>query len=208
MVVGGVGVFVIAIVVLLLFVLPATREGSLPLQAQPAPGGGAPTMPGPPGMPGPGMPGMGGFGMAPPTVPEGVKGDPLEPSRPNPFKPVGVLGIEAIEDFVTPATRYGPVWSRMPITTRVGFPRPERPARPAPPEPPPPTAKKFLRISVIMWSKGVPTASYETAEGKIGSIQPGDWVEEWQVVEIGQDYVVVKNRDTGEIQRVFLKGKE
>ena len=150
---------------------------------------------------------MPGVGMAPAAVPEVAKGDPLEPSRPNPFKPIGIVGIVPIEEFVTLATRYGPDWSRIPITMREAFIRPQRPPRPAPPEPPPPTAKRFLRISMIMWREGVPTASYETADGKTGTIRPGDWIEEWQVVEIGQDYAIVKKRDTGEIQRVLLKGK-
>ena len=58
-----------------------------------------------------------------------------------------------------------------------------------------------------MWSAGTPTATYESTDGKSGVIQPGDWVEEWQIVEIGQDYAVAKSRDTGEIERVFLKAK-
>jgi len=58
-----------------------------------------------------------------------------------------------------------------------------------------------------LWMEGSPTATYETVDGKSGSIQPGDWVEDWQVIEIGQDYVVVKNQATGELQRVFLRGK-
>ena len=231
MVVGSAGVFVIAIVILLLFVLPASQVGSPPVEAQP-PGSMGPgsTPPGasgewttrlglggygagypgvPPGMPGaPGMPGMGPFGAmggaqvatAPPAE---FKGPPLESERDNPFTPPGV----ELELALAAATKYGPDWSRMPVTTRVGFVRPERPPRPAPPEPPPPTAKRFLRISSMMWSAGRPIATYEAADGKTGTIQPGDWVEEWQVIEMGQDYVVVKHRDTGEIQRVFLKGK-
>ena len=154
------------------------------------------------------MPGMGPFGAmggaqvaaAPPAE---FKGPPLESERDNPFTPPGV----ELELALAAATKYGPDWSRVPVTTRVGFVRPERPPRPTPPAPPPPTAKRFLRISSMMWSEGRPIATYETADGNTGTIQPGDWVEEWQVIEMGQDYVVVKHRDTGEIQRVFLKGK-
>ncbi len=161
-----------------------------------------------PGMPGMGPPGaMGGaqVAAAPPTE---FKGPPLESERDNPFTTPSIgLEIAGLGPALVAATKYGPDWSRMPVTTRVGFVRPERPPRPTPPEPPPPTAKRFLRISSMMWSEGRPIATYETADGKTGTIQPGDWVEEWQVIEMGQDYVVVKHRDTGEIQRVFLKGK-
>jgi len=155
------------------------------------------------------MPGMAGvMPAAPPPAPSVAKGEPLERFRPNPFSPPGgEIAIARIGDYVTPATTYGPDWGAIPITTRVAFVRPQRPERPEPPEPPPPTAKRFLRVSMIMWREGVPTATYETIDGKSGIIQPGDWVEEWQVLEMGQDYIIVKNRDTGEIQRVFLKGK-
>jgi len=201
MVVGSAGAFVIAIVILLLFVLPASQVGSPPVEAQPPGVGGGP--PGMPGMPGMGPPSAMGGAQVAAAPPAEFKGPPLEAERDNPFASPAV----ELEPALATATKYGPDWSRMPVTTRVGFVRPERPPRPAPPEPPPPTAKRFLRISSIMWSGGRPTATYETADGKTGTIQPGDWVEEWQVIEMGQDYVVVKHRDTGEIQRVFLKGK-
>ena len=234
MVAGGAGIFVIAVIIMLLFVLPANRAGSPSVEAQP-PAGGPPAIPGyrqprdstamgaPPGMPGvggmpgapgmravPGMPGVPGImpGMlpgvmaaAPPSTE--FKGPALESPRDNPFAPPGI----ELDLALAAATQYGPDWSRIPVTTRVGFVRPERPPRPIPPAPPPPTAKRFLRISSMMWSEGRPIATYETAAGKTGTIQPGDWVEEWQVIEMGQDYVIVENRDTGEIQRVFLKGK-
>ncbi len=224
MVVSGVGLFVLAIVILLLFVLPVTPTGSPSVQAQPpspstGPGAGGTPMGGAPpderlrlmgpGMPGPGgMPGMAGFeamGAMVPEAPDIAKGDPIESSRPNPFASVGVVGVVQVGPLVTAATTYGPLWSHIPITARLGFVRPERPERPSPPEPPPPTAKKFLRISSIAWVKGTPTATYETIDDKYGTVQPGDWVDEWQIIEIGQDYVIAKNRDTGEIQRVFLK---
>ena len=208
MVVGGIAAFVIAIIILLLFVLPAGQKGSPSVQAQPAPGGGPADYHMPPGMGAP-PEAMAGGPMAAPSL-ASVPKDPLEPSRVNPFgAPGGEIAIGRIQALATRAIRYGPDWSRIPITTRVGFVRPERAPRPAPPGPPPPTEKKFLRISSIMWlwMEGSPTATYETVDGKSGSIQPGDWVEDWQVIEIGQDYVVVKNQATGELQRVFLRGK-
>lgn len=177
---------------------------------------GAPGMP-----PGMGAPGMAGYGAgmygAAPAVPgvlaaEAVKGDPLERNRDNPFAPLGAaaLGIISLEDYITSATTYGPDRSALPITLREGFVRPSRPLHPAPAPSPEEietiAAGAELRISSIMWVAGKPFATYETPDGRTGTIGPGDVVEDWRVIEIGRDYVMVQNTKNREmVQRLPLK---
>ena len=49
-------------------------------------------------------------------------------------------------------------------------------------------------------------ATYESG-GKGGTIQPGDVVGDWQVMEIWRDRVVVADRRTGRQQTVYLTSK-
>jgi len=210
---------------------PAAGPGGAP-GGPPGPGmmpggglsGGPPGMPGMPGPPLPGMPtpptttaGMGmGMGMgaagglaapagaaAPETGRIAAKSHmPLEPPRANPFLPVeGAAGL-----IKTTATKYGPDWSQIPITTRLGFTRPTYPRQPRLPELPEPLSSPSMRITGITWSGGMPLASYETKDGKTGVVGPGDIVDDRQVLKIGQDYVVVRNRKTNQVQRLQLRG--
>ncbi len=198
MMAGGLGALMIALALLLMVVLPATQLGSVTTEAQPQ-------MPGPPrsgGMPvagsggpmGPGMGMPGGIGMmgmgmgvqaAPAPVVNTFEGDPFEGSQPNPFS--GGIGTEA-----GVAVTIGPAQRR---------PEPEPVAAPELGE------VKFMRISSIMWNSDRPLAIYEMRNGKTGSIQPGDIVDDWLVEQIGQDYVKVSNVVSGEVRRVPLKAK-
>jgi len=136
---------------------------------------------------------------------------PLEPSRPNPFGAVGVAAKSMTRELGTRATIYGPDWSRIPITRRVGFLQPTRPPHP----PPGPSAIEAaaiatgagarIRISSILWSEGSPLATYETSAGETGTVGPGDLIDRFKVVEIGRDYVVVMDTRTNVPQRLPLK---
>jgi hypothetical protein len=179
---------------------------------------GAPVgMPGAPtGMPGaeggmPGMPGAGGEAAAAAPAAPAVVLPPLEPSRPNPFGGVGVATKSLTQELRTRATKYGPDWSRIPITRRVGFLQPTRPPHPAPG----PSASEAaaiatgagakIRISSILWSEGSPLATYESTSGETGTVGPGDLIDKFRVVEIGRDYVVVMDTKTNVPQRLPLK---
>lgn len=225
---GSLLLTVMAGVVFFLFVLPAlsgSGESAAQEGAPPGPGGpppmdgpgGPPGMGGPagPGMPGgPGGPGEMGAAAAPAAPIEPV--DPLEGSRPNPFLPrdaaVSADGTLAKAPF---ATNYGPNWSRLPISARLGYPRPTIPAA-RPVSPPAPEEQLDLNITVsgIMWtSDGQASAvcEYETgAPGrrKSGVVRPGDIVENWQVVEIWRDRVVVQDRKSGKQQTVYMTTKK
>ncbi len=178
--------------------------GSMPMM-----GGG---MGGPPGM-GSSMPMMGGAGGAGAgaAAPGGgaaaaapkkeVK--PFEPYRENPFLPLQGGGP------VTPRWyRYGPRWTSAPIGLVLqGLPRPARPAPKAPPPPPAPI-EKILRVSSIAWAGGQPMATYEMPDGKTGIVKPGEFIGDWQVIEILRDRIKVRNRKTGQEQEVFLRPKE
>jgi len=220
MMAGGLGSLMIALALLLMVVLPATQIGSITTEAQPqmpGPSGAAPPRPG--GMPGPPMPGgaptLGGMGMmgtgigmgmgaAPAPVESSFTGDPFENSQPNPFS--GGIGIET-PAAVTRATTYGPVWSELPLASRIGIgPAQRRPER-EPVAAPEVAEVKFMRISSIMWAGDRPLAIYEMRDGKTGSVQPGDIVDDWLVEQIGQDYVKVSNVVSGEVRRVPLKAK-
>lgn len=186
------------------------------------PGMGGPGMPGGPGM-GPGMPGepgMGGPGGPPgmeggmgapgaPAAAPAKPGKPWEASRPNPFLPRGMAAGEAAGGGEPPVVyRYGTNWSRLPLTARLGFPRPQIPARVAPPAPKPEEAPAFdVLITSIMWTQdGQAQAIYES-EGKSGVIKPGDIVGKWQVVEIWRDRVVIADRESGARQTVYMTTK-
>ena len=194
MMAGGIGTFALAIT--LLFVLPATQPGRIASQAQPEPGKVA--------MPGVNelvLPELPGAEEAP--TPSSFTGDPLEPSRPNPFQAGAGLDIEAIESITTAATTYGPAWDGMPIATRMSLGAPQRGPEPKAE----PVPKPSMRISSVMWTASKPLATYETADGKTGSVQPGDIVDNWVVEQIGQDYALVRNTMTGECRRAPLKTK-
>ena len=200
MMVSGVALFALAVMVLLLFVLPAARLGSTPSEAQP---------------PGASPPGGGGtYGMSPTEAApaaDAFKGAPLEPSRTNPFARPGGVGVTATAAYRTGATRYGPDWSRLPLTLRKPFMRPWRAPHPAPA----PTQAQaettqegtvgLFRVSSVMWAQGKPSATYETPDGKSGSVGPGDLIGNWRVTEIGSNYMIVQNTQTNVVQRLPLK---
>ncbi|HEY3397108.1 MAG TPA: hypothetical protein VGM19_05545 [Armatimonadota bacterium] len=226
MMVGGLGVFAVAVMILLLFVLPfvqmtAEAQSPAPGAAPPAPGApasGPPPMPGAPGAPGaasmPGAPGVPGAeaGAAAPAA-SGVPQSPLEVARPNPFSIAGAAPLPAsvTKEYRTGATKYGPDWSRLPITLRKGFVRPERPPHP----PPGPSAEDIqaisggaaakFSVSIILWTQGSPLATIE-ADGDTGSVAPGETFHGWRVVEIGQNYVIMLDPKTNTTQRLQLKG--
>lgn len=235
---GGVIALSAALAVVLLVVLPAVYSPQSARAQMGGPGGGPsaaspmPMGPGgagaPGGMPGPGMgmPGMGGMGgmggpgaMGPgmgmgmgverpaapaqPAAPTEVV-EPLEPYRENPFLPLEAAGRRERMPWVR---SYGWSMSRFPIAMAASMPRPSRPEPKAPPPPPPP-AEKFLRVSSIAWTGGQAMATYETPDGKTGVVKPGEFVGEWQVVEILRDRIKVKHRKSGEVQEVFLRPRE
>ncbi|NLO73066.1 MAG: hypothetical protein GX100_03005 [candidate division WS1 bacterium] len=234
MMVSGVALFGVAVMILLLFVLPAVQMTGTPSEAQPPPGGempggeamppaggppmGDPGMPGgPEGMPGgpPGAPGAGppGEAAAAPAAPAVVQ-PPLERSRPNPFAPVGVTTkapVSAVKEFKTAKTKYGPVWSQVPVTLRAGFLRPERPAHP-PPGPSPSEIGEIvaetrakIRVSSILWSEGSPLATYETTAGETGTVGPGDMIDNYRVTEIGRTHMTIQDTRTNVTERLPLR---
>lgn len=155
----------------------------------------------------PGMrPGMMGRGAAPAAEPtaEAVEfqGDPFENSRPNPF--VSVLDAQAIR---TAGTTYGPDWSQMPLASYLGIGSVQRRPEPEVIAAAEAEEAKFMRIGGIMWTAGRPLAMYEMRTGETGSVAPGDIVDDWQIEQIGQDYVAVRNVVSGESRRLGLRGK-
>lgn len=220
---GGLFLMVLAGVILFLFVMPAiSGSGDAVAQAQP-PGGGMPGggmgggmpsggMGG--GTPGGGMPGggMGGdtTGAAATTAaPMAVESDSrkLEGSRANPFLPRGAVAGEDGTAGPPFRTRYGANWSQLPITYRLGFVRPRVPAarEVAPPQIVLPAAD--MVVTSILWTQdGQAMAVYE-AGSKSGVVKPGDVVDTWQVVEIGRDYVVVADRESGRQRTVYMSAR-
>jgi len=153
------------------------------------------------------MPGGGGAGAPAAAGPADPRA--LEPSRINPFLPRGETAPTAGGLKEPPLTYgYGTNWHRLPITARLGFPRPNIPAR-AVVQPPAPTEEPSFDITVtsILWTQdGQAMAVYESG-GKSGVIKPGDVVGDWQVAEIWRDRVVVADRKTGRQQTVYLTTK-
>jgi len=119
--------------------------------------------------------------------------------------------VTATGAYRTGATRYGPDWSRYPITLREPFMRPWRALHPAPA----PTQGQaqatregtagLFRVSSVMWVQGRPSATYEMPDGKYGSVTPGDLIGNWRVTEIGRSYVIVQDTQTNVVQRLPLK---
>lgn len=170
------------------------------------PGGGMPGM----GLPGAGTLGPGGTGAAPGVTPGGpvtAPKQPLEPWRENPFLPLGVEGAAARAPMPWVRT-YGPNWHKYPIGLGVvGMPMIDRPG-PRPTPLPPPPAERFMRVSSIVWTGGQAFASCELPDGRTVVVKPGEFVGDWQVVEILRDRIRVRHRTRGDIQEVFLRPKE
>jgi hypothetical protein len=130
----------------------------------------------------------------------------MYPYRLNPFTPAEA-GAEA-RGKMPWVRRYGLNWDRYPIGLQVvTLPRPERPAL-KPPPPPPPAAERILRISSVAWTGGTAIATYETPDGRTGIVKPGDFVGDWQITQILRDRVVVRNRNTGDVQELLLRPRE
>lgn len=170
---------------------------------------------GPEGEMGPGGPmGPGGGAEAAPA-PQGETGPPLEPNRTNPFSRPGVeADEEAFED--VDIRRIGPDWSSVPITKRMGFLPPTVPEPEAPPTPPEAfEVPKPLKVTSIMWTKeGQAMAVYEygtAPDAQSGVVRPGERLDldekSLQIMEIQQDHIIVKDRDTGREKTIYLSEK-
>ncbi|NLJ36018.1 MAG: hypothetical protein GX358_07305 [candidate division WS1 bacterium] len=220
MMVSALCLMALAGVIFLLIVLPAMRGGAPASLAQPddlvppPPEEGLDFPMDMPGMP-PGGPAEFGPAEETPAAPDpSAKGDPIEPSSSNPFSAAalapGAQGQLALEDMRV--TNYGSDWSKIPITQQLGFPSPEVPSR-KPPTPPPSVfgPEKPLYITSIMWTQdGQALAVYEFGEGPDkmdGVVRPGDVVENWKVVEIRGDHIIVEDRPSGTRTEVFLTEK-
>ena len=103
------------------------------------------------------------------------------------------------------ATTYGPNWGEVVLASRIGLVPPERRPEREADGGLEPGEKEFMRISGVLWTAGKPLAIFETADGGSGSVQLGDVVSDWQVEQIGQDYVLVRNVISGVCRRVPLK---
>ncbi len=212
LVAGGVAVFVVGLVILLLLVVPAARQGQVasaqdeepPMEGQPMEGGPGEEAFGPGAeMGAPGAPEAGPVEPPPP-------GEPLEASRPNPFAPRAAALGTSEEVRAAMAYRYGPNWDELPIAERVAFVRPEVPTPPVPPPPViRPAVEDLLRITSIMWgADGQALAAYEPPEGPPGVLKPGDRVPGgWLVTEIRRNGVTLRNAQSGEIQQLELRAR-
>ena len=134
-------------------------------------------------------------------------GDPFESARPNPFQAGAGVELEAIENIKMAATSYGLDWARVALASRVSLVAPDRRPEREAEEVPEPGKQRFMRVSSILWTAGKPLAIFETADGRTGSVQPGDIVNDWLVEQIGQDFVLVRNVISGACRRVLLKSK-
>lgn len=103
---------------------------------------------------------------------------------------------------------YGTNWHRLPITARLGFVRPAIPARTAAQPPAPTEAPSFdITVTSILWTQdGQAMAVYESG-GKSGVVKPGDIVNDWQVVEIWRDRIIVADKKSGGQQSVYITTK-
>ena len=217
---GGIALFVTGLVVLMLFVIPATQHSQVAVaqeeMAPEPPGGGPPGGEMPPGVegypgPGGGMPGempgaagaAGAAGAPAGTVITGAP--PLEPSRPNPFAPRSAAAVA--EAATVTATTYGPDWSRLPIAERVAFVTPEIPPAPTPPLPPLQAAPEDqIRVTSILWdASGQAQAAYEDPDGDTGVLRPGDRIDGLTVTGISRSGVTLHNQGTGETQQLELR---
>lgn len=154
-----------------------------------------------------GMEGGGAGGTGAAAAPIGPDSRKLEGSRPNPFLPRGTVADGGGAAGPPLRTRYGANWSQLPITYRLGFVRPRVPAprEVAPPQIELPAADMI--VTSILWTQdGQAIAGYE-AGGKQGVVKPGDIVDTWQVVEIGRNYVVVADRESGRQRTVYMSAK-
>lgn len=127
----------------------------------------------------------------------------------NPFMPHDAAGGAGAADETPPyTTQYGTNWSRIPITTRMGFVRPSVPAARAiaPPEPSDSPSYQILITSILWTQDGQAMAVYDSG-GKSGVVRPGDVVDDWQVIEIWRDRVVVADRKTGQRQTMYITTK-
>ncbi len=227
---GGIALFVVGLVVLMLFVIPAARHTQVAMaqdeeDAAPEPDAAGEVDPGmDPGMePGrePGMEGMLGMEGMPGAMPGGGGGggvgevppgqilDPLEASRPNPFSPRSSMATPAAAAAALASPHYGPDWSQLPIAERVAFVRPDIPSAPTPALPrldPPPESQ--VRITSILWdASGQAMAAYEDPDGKKGELKPGDRVPGTglTVREITRVGATLENPRTGETQELELR---
>jgi hypothetical protein len=136
---------------------------------------------------------------------------PLEGSRDNPFLPRGA--VEAEMGVARLRTKYGANWAQLPITLRMGFVPPSVPAARAvaPPAPSAEPAHDMIITSILWTQDGQAMAVYEsgpTDRRKSGVVKPGDTVDDWQVVEIWRDHVVVADRETGNQRTVYMTAKK
>ncbi len=217
LVAGGVAVFVVGLVILLLLVVPAARQGQVASAQDEEQLMEEPPMEGQPMEGGPGEEGFGpGAEMGAPGAPEAgpveppPPGEPLEASRPNPFAPRAAALGTSEEVRAAMAYRYGPNWDELPIAERVAFVRPEVPTPPVPPPPPMrPAVEDLLRITSIMWgADGQALAAYEPPDGPPGVLKPGDRVPGgWLVTEIRRNGVTLRNAQSGEIQQLELRAR-
>jgi len=152
----------------------------------------------------------GGAAAAAPTE----KLPPLEGTRPNPFLPRDAALAEGGKPVEPPLTyHYGTNWSQVPITLRMGFVRPHIPAprAAAPPAPVEEPASDVIVTSILWTQDGQAMAVYESGppeRRKSGVVKPGDIVDDWQVVEIWRDHIVVADRNSGRQRSVYLTVKK
>jgi len=171
-----------------------------------------------PGMGGPGM-GGGGGGAAAASAPPGP---PIEPSRANPFVPLDTPEPEP--RYVTSRTRYGENWDALPVGHMYRYPQPQIPSAPASPLPPNPSASADLvRLNSVVWptadlgagSAGRAFGTWEDHTGRTRILKPGQTLrvsdpitetsQNWRVISIEPDAVVLQNPRTGEQVRKYVE---
>jgi hypothetical protein len=146
------------------------------------------------------------------SVPDVPKRDqPLEPSRENPFAPLGTTGYAELDldVFRTVGTKYGPDWSKLPVSIRKPFPALGGEPRLMPGDV---TVDDFatvaddleLRLTSVLWIEDRALATYEDQYDKIRTVELGDSVDEWQVIQIGKNFIQLKHPGTGESKRLSM----
>jgi hypothetical protein len=149
---------------------------------------------------------------AQPAIPDVPKRpEPLEPSRENPFAPIGSTGYAELDldVFKTAGTKYGPNWKQLPISMRKPFPALGGEPRPMPADV---QLEDFgtvgdqleLRLTSVLWVEDRAIATYEDEFDKIRTVELGDSVGEWQVIQIGKNFVQLKHPGTGEAKRLTM----